>query len=181
MFLYSGDKTRIARLRLKQTCQHMPACSPPLGWQCRCHGSRCSVRWRNLENGGDSQFTIMWKLENWTCTNLLAANKLFFLVAHVVVPFESTAADIPAVLLPPWVIWLTWIPECEFPGSAVCPLKGALFVPVVTSNPEECLEIVVYPAYASSPRRLSLSYKILSTRILFISFWYLGMCVVFSG
>lgn len=36
-----------------------------------------------------------------TCTNLLAANKLFFLVAHVVVPFECTAADIPAVLLPP--------------------------------------------------------------------------------
>ena len=40
-----------------------------------------------------------------------------------------------AVLVSPDIVWLSSVPQCEFPGTAVCPLPGALLGNVVPSEP----------------------------------------------
>ena len=40
-----------------------------------------------------------------------------------------------AVLVSPDIVWLSSVPQCEFPGTAVCPLPGALLGNVVPSKP----------------------------------------------
>ena len=73
----------------------------------------------------------------FTCTNLFAANKGSNMVASLVT--VSSCSRLPpshqAVLVSPDIVWLSSVPQCEFPGTAVCPLPGALLGNVVPSKP----------------------------------------------
>ena len=73
----------------------------------------------------------------FTCTNSFAANKGSNMVASFV-PVSSCPRLPPshqAVLVSPDIVWLSSVPQCEFPGTAVCPLPGALLGNVVPSEP----------------------------------------------
>ena len=73
----------------------------------------------------------------FTCTNPFAANKGSNMVASLV-PVSSCSRLPPshqAVLVSPDIVWLSSVPQCEFPGTAVCPLPGALLGNVVPSKP----------------------------------------------
>ena len=73
----------------------------------------------------------------FTCTNPFAANKGSNMVASLVpVPSFSRLQPVhQAVLVSPDIVWLSSVPQCEFPGTAVCPLPGALLGNVVPSKP----------------------------------------------
>ena len=70
----------------------------------------------------------------FTCTNSFTANKGSYMVASLV-PVSSCSQLPPSVLVSPDIVWLSSVPQCEFPGTAVCPLPGALLGNVVPSKP----------------------------------------------
>ena len=83
----------------------------------------------------------MSDLDSSTWADLLAAQKPNFPVAMQLVPlvvpvaFCQTSAS---------VVWFFFSPECDFPGTAIHPLPGALLSDVVASYPENFLASVLH-------------------------------------
>ena len=80
---------------------------------------------------------------------MFAADKGEVPAAIVVEPHHSCFHEIQAVRIsaPVWLSWIvwSWIPEFDFPGSAVCPLPSSLLLNVVASQPNNASETFSIP------------------------------------